>query len=177
MKFTGAHNILVIVFNLIFMIKANGYQKLNFSPDYNLHELPPSDGPLLIEASINLSNILEVLEKQQLISLETSLRLYWKDSRVRPVEIFLEGNDSLGPYTTLNPKLAENIWMPDIFIDKARFVRKPVFFIPPAYLRLYNDSLVKYSARMNYDVACPMDFKRSVFIFNILLIGFSTDSQ
>ena len=67
--------------------------------------------------------------------------------------------------------------MPDIFIDKAKSVRKPVFFIPPAYLRLYNDSLVKYSARMNYDVACPMDFKRSVFIFNILLIDFSTDSQ
>ena len=113
-----------------FILHATGYQKITLSPDYNLHELPPSDGPLLVEASINLSNILGVLEKEQLISLETSLRLYWKDTRVKPVEKYLEGNDSLGPYITLNSKLAEIIWMPDIFIDKARSVRKPVFFIP-----------------------------------------------
>ena len=70
-----------------FILQATGYQKITLSPDYNLHELPPSDGPLLVESSINLSNILGVLEKEQLISLETSLRLYWKDTRVKPVEI------------------------------------------------------------------------------------------
>ena len=26
--------------------------------------------------------------------------------------------------------------------------------------RLYNSSLIKYSQRLNYDVACPMDFKK-----------------
>ena len=30
----------------------------------------------------------------------------------------------------------------------------------PAYLRVYNDSLLKYSARVNYDVACPMHFEK-----------------
>ena len=151
-----------IVVKLFQSTKGEAYGKLTFDPGYNLHELPPtSDGPLLIEASINLSNILEVAEKHQLISLETSLRLYWKDARVQPVERYLEANDSHGRYITLNPKLAEKFWMPDIFIDKAKSVRKPVFFIAPAYLRLYNDSLIKYSARMNYDVACPMDFQRS----------------
>ena len=54
--------------------------KLNFSQDYDIHELPPSanQNPVLIRASINLRNILDVAEKQQLISLETTLRLYWK---------------------------------------------------------------------------------------------------
>lgn len=54
--------------------------KLNFSQDYDKHELPPSadQKPVLIRASINLRNILDVAEKQQLISLETTLRLYWK---------------------------------------------------------------------------------------------------
>ena len=30
----------------------------------------------------------------------------------------------------------------------------------PAYLRVYNDSMLKYSARVNYDVACPMHFEK-----------------
>jgi hypothetical protein len=50
--------------------------------------------------------------------------------------------------------------MPDIYIDKAKEVRKPAYFTQAAYLRLYNNSLIKYSARLNYDVACPMDFCR-----------------
>ena len=34
-----------------------------------------------MQASINLRNILEVREKEQLVSLETTLRLYWKVRR------------------------------------------------------------------------------------------------
>ena len=56
--------------------------------------------------------------------------------------------------------MAKQIWMPDIYIDKAKDVRKPAYFTQAAYLRLYNNSLIKYSARLNYDVACPMDFCR-----------------
>ena len=54
--------------------------KVIFSEDYSVNERPPTeDGkPLLIESSINLRNILDVAEKEQLISLETTLRLYWK---------------------------------------------------------------------------------------------------
>ena len=29
----------------------------------------------------------------------------------------------------------------------------------PAYLRVFNNSKLKYSARVNYDVACPMHFE------------------
>jgi len=54
--------------------------KVEFTEDYSLHERPPTkEGePVLIEASINLRNILDVAEKEQIISLETTLRLYWK---------------------------------------------------------------------------------------------------
>ena len=144
-------------------IVAQPNKKFTLEPGYDFHELPPSHGhgsPLLVEASINFSNILEVLETQQLISLETSLRLYWRDSRVKPVQQFLEWNDSCGQYVSLNPDFASLIWMPDIFIDKAKTIRKPSYFTQAAYLRLYNNSLIKYSARFNFDVACSMDFHR-----------------
>ena len=41
--------------------------------------------PLQINASINLRNILDVAEKEQIISLETTLRLYWKVSNSNTV--------------------------------------------------------------------------------------------
>ena len=54
--------------------------KVEFTEDYSVHERPPTkEGePVLIEASINLRNILDVAEKEQIVSLETTLRLYWK---------------------------------------------------------------------------------------------------
>ena len=154
---------------IVVSIYAQPNKKFTLEPGYDFHELPPSHGkPLLVEASINFSNILEVLETQQLISIETSLRLYWKDSRVKPVQSFLESNDSSGQYVSLNPEFASLIWMPDIFIDKTRSIRKPAYFTQAAYLRLYNNSLIKYSARFNFDVGCSMDFHRSVFEFKVL---------
>jgi len=35
-----------------------------------------------VQFSVNLRNILDVNEKEQLISLEVSLRMYWKDHRI-----------------------------------------------------------------------------------------------
>ena len=128
--------LLTLIFVSIF---AQSNKKFTLEPGYDFHEIPPNHGkPLLVEASINFSNILEVLETQQLISIETSLRLYWKDSRVKPVQSFLESNDSSGQYVSLNPEFASLIWMPDIFIDKTRSIRKPAYFTQAAYLRLYN---------------------------------------
>ena len=39
-------------------------------------------------------------------------------------------------------------------------LRFPAYKVKPAYVRIYNDSLLKYSARVNYDVACPMHFEK-----------------
>ena len=62
------------------VLGTKGDSKVEFTEDYSLHERPPTkEGePVLIEASINLRNILDVAEKEQIISLETTLRLYWK---------------------------------------------------------------------------------------------------
>ena len=69
---------LFVVVSLIFCSK--GDSKVVFTEDYSIHERPPTkEGePVLIKASINLRNILDIVEKEQIISLETTLRLYWK---------------------------------------------------------------------------------------------------
>ena len=55
-------------------------EEVIFSINYSKNEMPPTeDGePLRITASMNLRNILEVKEKEQIISLDTTLRFYWK---------------------------------------------------------------------------------------------------
>ena len=100
-----------VLLSLIFVsIIAQPNKKFTLEPGYDFHEIPPTNGkPLLVESSINFRNILEVLETQQLISLETSLRLYWKDTRVKPVHSFLMSNDSSGQYISLNPEFASMI--------------------------------------------------------------------
>ena len=135
--------------------------KISLTSNYSIEEIPPSGrDPLLISASINLRNILEVSETKQQISLETTLRFYWRDSRITPDQGHMQGKDSLGAYVNLHPKTASQIWMPDTFIDQAINVRKPAYYTETASLRVYNDSMVRYSQRMNFDVACSMDFHK-----------------
>ena len=44
---------------------------------------------------------------------------------------------------------------------KAKAVRTPTYYTKPASLRVYNDSMIRYSSRFNFDIACNMDFHRS----------------
>ena len=83
-----------------------------------------------------------------------------QDTRVMPKPQFLDSNDTTGSYFTLNPDKASKFWMPDVFIDQAKALRVPTYYTRPASLRLYKDSTIRYSSRINYDVACNMDFHR-----------------
>jgi len=129
---------------------------IKFVSDYNKNELPPNhDGkPLLVNVSLNLRNIFEVNEKAQYLSLETSLRMFWKDERISSVPI--GGND----FVIVNGKAIDNFWIPDVFIDQAKSLRSPTFLVKPATIRVYPDGTIRYSSRVNYDVACAMDFHR-----------------
>mgnify|MGYP003899990887 CR=1 FL=1 len=48
---------------------------------------------------------------------------------------------------------------PYVFLRLLKFpFRVPVYRIAPTYLRVFSDGKMQYSARVNYDVACPMNF-------------------
>lgn len=63
-------------------------------------------------------------------------------------------------YVTLNPSAARNFWIPDIFIDQAKELRIPTYFVRPASIRVYKNSKIRYATRVNFDVACKMEFHR-----------------
>ena len=62
-------------------------------------------------------------------------------------------------YIIMNRDPVKDFWFPDIYIDKAKAVRRPTYQVPPAYLRIFPSGRLLYSARVNYDLSCPMDFQ------------------
>ena len=73
-----------------------------------------------VNVSLNIRNILEVNEKAKYISVETTLRMYWRDRRVAP-KALAPGEE----YVSLNGKAVESFWIPDIFVDQAKALRTP----------------------------------------------------
>eukprot|EP00095_Tigriopus_kingsejongensis_P009947 maker-scaffold981_size73921-snap-gene-0.17 protein:Tk09947 transcript:maker-scaffold981_size73921-snap-gene-0.17-mRNA-1 annotation:"glycine receptor subunit alpha-4-like isoform x8" len=134
---------------------------VTFSDDYNIHEFPPTpdEQPLRVDFQINLRNLLEVDEVSQLCSLEITLRMYWTDPRVTMVQPMGHG-PTPQEYVTLNPRAAETFWIPDIFIDQAKELRVPTYYVRPSSIRVYNDSRIRFATRVNFDVACGMDFHK-----------------
>ena len=104
---------------------------------------------------LNCRNVLNVDEPAQLITVETSLRMTWVDPRLT-VRI---PPTSPTNYVLFRSDATRYIWFPDVYIDGIHTLRKPAYKVTPAYLRIYNNSKIKYSARVNYDVACPMHFE------------------
>ena len=51
----------------------------------------------------------------QLVTLETTLRMYWRDPRLRVDHLL---NNSSSDYILLHPETSKFIWFPDIYIGK-----------------------------------------------------------
>lgn len=131
------------------------HPKVHLASNYTTHDAPiTANEPIDVNFTINLRNILEVNEVAQLITLETSIRMYWRDWRV--YADIKDGED----YVTMNPTAARYFWIPDIFIDRSKNVRIPTYYVKPASLRVYRDNILRYSSRLNFDVACSMDFHK-----------------
>ena len=90
------------------------------------------------------------------IGLESTIRLAWFDKRIK-AKINKSINEN---YVIVNRNPVEHFWFPDIYISKAKDLRKPFYKIPPSYLRVYADGKMVYSSRVNFDLSCPMTFKR-----------------
>ena len=139
----------MVFLKLCFIPMVSTLHKIILPPDYRPDEKPPGD-PLVVRASLNLRNIISVSEITQTISLETTLRLYWKDSRIgfEQDSGSTKNVDSTGlPYALLPHKEADTIWMPDIFLDQAINIRRPKIFAETASIRIHNDSSIRYSSR------------------------------
>nr|XP_040570831.1 gamma-aminobutyric acid receptor subunit delta-like [Lepeophtheirus salmonis] len=132
--------------------------KIIFSKDFSIHNEPKleSDKPLQVNFSIEQLNILDVVEKSEIITLEMNIKIYWRDPRisVRPKAL-----SNISKYVSFNSRVAEYFWIPDIFIDKAKSIRNPLLHVKPAYLRVYNNFIL-FSNLINFDVFCEMDFHR-----------------
>merc|ERR550539_1685427 len=90
---------------------------ITFADGYNTNDLPPvGEGEKIqVNVSLNLRNIFEVNEKAQYITMETSIRMYWRDGRIRSKPKLNSGVE----FVSLNGDQIHRFWIPDIFIDQA----------------------------------------------------------
>lgn len=119
------------------------HEFLELKPGYNLHQYPKNHYglPVTVNFSVNVRSIFSLNEKEEILSTEMSIRMYWKESRLR----LNLPDDYPRNYITLHPKVAESFWIPDVFIDRAKTVRVPTYHTKPTSLRIYNDSTMRYS--------------------------------
>ena len=122
----------------------------------------------------------------QLITLETTLRLYWRDPRLQVDHLLSQdGNNSVrspnSDYILLNPAISNFIWFPDIYIgemnwlkicrvsnkyisllltDFAKELRMPTVIIQPASLRIYRNSTVRYATQWVHSTLCVSSDKK-----------------
>ena len=91
----------------------------HFNHMYDIHIRPMIKKwePLLVEVNMLIQDIIKIDTKAQSIAMEAVTVLDWKDIRLRITEWCKE--DVHGKYLVLPGDYAEQIWMPDIFIDKA----------------------------------------------------------
>ena len=72
------HRHLQILLLTAFISWSEGVHKIEKSDDYDLNH-KPAVKPLLVNASLNLRNIIGISEREQTISLEMTLRIYDED--------------------------------------------------------------------------------------------------
>ena len=82
---------------------------------------------------------MEVNEKAQYITLETSIRMYWRDSRVKSNPKSNSGVE----FVSINGDQIHKFWVPDIFIDQAVKTRNPKVHVQPATLRVYPNGVIR----------------------------------
>ena len=98
-----------------------------------------------------------------------SIRLWWYDKRVNvdPHEggeclkdngfNVQEQNDTC--FVLISRNSTNDIWFPDVYIDKIKALRNPVYQIPAASMWFYEDHRLFYNQRINFDLSCPMRFE------------------
>ena len=136
--------------------------EVEFQQGYTVDE-KPAGKPLVVNASMtmNLKNIIKVAEKKQTISLEITLRMFWRDDRLSLKSAAGLPRDLTHYNLSYIVQIGEEtskFWLPDMFVDEAIETRNPSYKVPTEYLRLYEDSSLRFSKRFNFYVACVMDF-------------------
>ena len=154
-----------ITLSLFFFRMVFAMHRLIIPDNYQAHMIPlPEDEKkaLDLKALITVRNIVAINEARQEITIEASLKLFWKDKRIniRDDVSEFDGEDEHGKFIVMDSRFSDFIWIPDIFVDQSTMTRVSSFHIKPSSIRVYENSMIRYNKRLNFDVACPMDFAK-----------------
>ncbi|XP_076041782.1 gamma-aminobutyric acid receptor subunit delta-like [Oratosquilla oratoria] len=114
----------------------------------------PTGEPLLLNFHVKARDIQDIDESSMDITVEWYIRLYWRDSRLRPPPE-AAGTEK---WTTVHSGIVDHIWVPDTFIDHVKSITSPMLMVKPHSLRMKQDGLCRYSISVTTRLSCTMDF-------------------
>eukprot|EP00439_Symbiodinium_sp_Y106_P058342 s513_g8.t1 len=118
------------------------------------HRTSGANGPPVeVRIQLYLAAIVQVDQKQQLLSVEGYFRQEWRDERLNSSA---DVGDCEDPITLDLP--VRGIWQPDIYFDNS--IRE---WYGVGSMRIYPDARVWRSVRFNHLMRCPMSFHRLPF--------------
>ena len=140
---------------LVFLFKnVHAIHRLDIPDNYVAHMIPLSEDekkPLDAKVLITVRNIVAINEARQEITLEASLKLFWKDKRIKIKDTVKEfdGEDGDKKYIVMDSRFADDLWIPDIFIDQSTMTRVSNFHTKPSSIRVYENSLITSQAHVS----------------------------
>ena len=87
----------------------------------------------------------------QLVTLETTLRMYWRDPRLRVDHLL---NNSNSDYILLHPETSKFIWFPDIYIGKCKTNTATAF----------KNHIHSYMQTLNFRAENKMNFELQILL-------------
>ena len=138
---------------------------------------------VVVNVDYHLKDIPRVDTKLQEIEVDVVLGFRWEDLRLDTSG--REANFSMdhwGEYVVFPGEHANNLWMPDIYLDKTPTVRNPIYMSDASSVRLYKNGFVRFTTQLNFDTHCEMNFNyfpfdKQVCSINIESFGYTTDEM
>ncbi|CAE7547864.1 Glra2 [Symbiodinium sp. CCMP2592] len=135
---------------LLASLATNGYEPRTL-PN---HRTSGANGPPVeVRIQLYLAAIVQVDQKQQLLSVEGYFRQEWSDERLNSSAGVGDCEDAI----TLDLPV-RGVWQPDIYFDNS--IRE---WYGVGSMRIYPDARVWRSVRFNHLMRCPMSFHRLPF--------------
>ncbi|XP_054166062.1 glycine receptor subunit alpha-2-like [Oppia nitens] len=154
--------LIIVFYNNLYVISTENETPISWSldklipKDYNKHIIPVINGSLqTISVSIEIFDLVSVVESGQYIVVDLMFHQKWKDSRLI-LPVYMQKTNQI----LLDYSWASKLWTPDTYFSNALESKIINVVNPIIYYTITNDNYIMQSIKMNVKFQCKMDLSQ-----------------